>query len=521
MKNLRELFKKVKPIYIILGLFIVVIIVSALGSKKEGMASLSSYDKAALKQFIADRDDIFSKIVTFANAHKGWDNDNTFISTVKSYLDLYFTMLYQSNVKSYDTNKDGMIIVDSNDNFIRDNSNPNNTLQLGEKLFLYNPLGNQDGDQVSKTQVTLQAKNIENKINLLKNDNDKALISNLIGDILDKTSKINKISVRSSPVVSFKYYKVPYPIKIGTTHPSSDYNYKPTNKSPFVMGTSPPTIEWAASNNNAAGTSPWSASVCGDNSTSASSASIDCINSLWQQNGCTPNMVKTSNPNFLMDSKTNQLYDITNQTLGVMKKMMNETAKNPTYCYGSVSPKADSKTSVNGGSADYWKNLYLSAVSVPSDDDDDDDDRRDKKKHTKYKSVDSSNKKNPSYDSMFIPSGAPLAGDGKSTDSSGNNTGSGSPSGSNTSSGGGVGAASTQDMYLLSNQASSNCPVGGCGTGASAANNCKPSPVPPCPPCDRCPEPAFDCKKVPSYGSAANNQYLPRPVLADFSQFGM
>ena len=45
-------------------------------------------------------------------------------------------------------------------------------------------------------------------------------------------------------------------------------------------------------------------------------------------------------------------------------------------------------------------------------------------------------------------------------------------------------------------------------------------PCQPCPPCDRCPEPAFDCKKVPNYRSS-NQDYLPRPVLNDFSQFGM
>lgn len=43
---------------------------------------------------------------------------------------------------------------------------------------------------------------------------------------------------------------------------------------------------------------------------------------------------------------------------------------------------------------------------------------------------------------------------------------------------------------------------------------------PPCPPCARCPEPAFDCKKVPNY-NAFNPNYLPIPVLNDFSQFGM
>jgi hypothetical protein len=43
-------------------------------------------------------------------------------------------------------------------------------------------------------------------------------------------------------------------------------------------------------------------------------------------------------------------------------------------------------------------------------------------------------------------------------------------------------------------------------------------PCPPCPPCGRCPEPAFECKKVPSYKSGHDS--IPIPVLADFSTFG-
>jgi len=50
---------------------------------------------------------------------------------------------------------------------------------------------------------------------------------------------------------------------------------------------------------------------------------------------------------------------------------------------------------------------------------------------------------------------------------------------------------------------------------------CKPKPqCPPCPACARCPEPKFECKKVPIY-SNKNREKLPRPVMADFSQFGM
>lgn len=70
-------------------------------------------------------------------------------------------------------------------------------------------------------------------------------------------------------------------------------------------------------------------------------------------------------------------------------------------------------------------------------------------------------------------------------------------------------------------------------------------PCPPCPPCARCPEPSFECKKVPNYSSSSanngrsfggnsidggmnpdfdgynNSSFLPKPVLTDFSQFGM
>ena len=43
---------------------------------------------------------------------------------------------------------------------------------------------------------------------------------------------------------------------------------------------------------------------------------------------------------------------------------------------------------------------------------------------------------------------------------------------------------------------------------------------PACPPCGRCPQPAFECKKVPNYSSAASAEFLPRPVLSNFSKFG-
>jgi hypothetical protein len=51
--------------------------------------------------------------------------------------------------------------------------------------------------------------------------------------------------------------------------------------------------------------------------------------------------------------------------------------------------------------------------------------------------------------------------------------------------------------------------------GSSDSSKC-----PPCPACARCPEPSFECKKVPNY-NAINNDYLPQPVLNSFSNFGM
>ena len=73
-----------------------------------------------------------------------------------------------------------------------------------------------------------------------------------------------------------------------------------------------------------------------------------------------------------------------------------------------------------------------------------------------------------------------------------------------------------EDLYILKSEiVPPVCPA--CPT----VNSCpKQETCPPCPPCGRCPEAPFDCKKVPNYG-AMNSSYLPRPVLNDFSQFGM
>lgn len=81
----------------------------------------------------------------------------------------------------------------------------------------------------------------------------------------------------------------------------------------------------------------------------------------------------------------------------------------------------------------------------------------------------------------------------------------------------------SQDLYMLKTQSLPTNPPGASNPSPSQASGgcCKPTPVPPCPPCERCPEPAFDCKRVPNYNSSSVSKYLPQPVLADFSQFGL
>lgn len=79
-----------------------------------------------------------------------------------------------------------------------------------------------------------------------------------------------------------------------------------------------------------------------------------------------------------------------------------------------------------------------------------------------------------------------------------------------------------EDLYILKSEiVPPVCPA--CPNLVSCQNNNSSTPPPPCPPCGRCAEPAFECKKVPNYNSGSNqlNDFLPHPVLNNFSQFGM
>lgn len=73
-----------------------------------------------------------------------------------------------------------------------------------------------------------------------------------------------------------------------------------------------------------------------------------------------------------------------------------------------------------------------------------------------------------------------------------------------------------EDLYILKSEVVPPvCPACPTSTACPRKEKC-----PPCPACARCPEPSFECKKVPNY-NAINNEYLPTPVLSDFSSFGM
>ena len=72
-----------------------------------------------------------------------------------------------------------------------------------------------------------------------------------------------------------------------------------------------------------------------------------------------------------------------------------------------------------------------------------------------------------------------------------------------------------EDLYILKSQiVPPVCPM--CPVAATVRQE----PCPSCPPCGRCPEPSFECKKVPNY-NAINSQFLPQGILSDFSSFGM
>lgn len=92
-----------------------------------------------------------------------------------------------------------------------------------------------------------------------------------------------------------------------------------------------------------------------------------------------------------------------------------------------------------------------------------------------------------------------------------------------------------EDLYILKSEiVPPVCPA----CPPQIINSGDKNPPPPCPPCARCPEPKFDCKKVPNYGSgnlganyyggggqfgsmpSVSGNFLPQPALNDYTTFG-
>ncbi len=72
-----------------------------------------------------------------------------------------------------------------------------------------------------------------------------------------------------------------------------------------------------------------------------------------------------------------------------------------------------------------------------------------------------------------------------------------------------------EDLYILKSQALTPiCPACPAPPKVDCNDKCGKSKCPPCPPCARCPEPQFDCVKVPNYNTTSMNQNLPIPWMA-------
>ena len=77
----------------------------------------------------------------------------------------------------------------------------------------------------------------------------------------------------------------------------------------------------------------------------------------------------------------------------------------------------------------------------------------------------------------------------------------------------------SMDMYILKSEVVPPvCPK--CPDVSVKDSECsKSKKCPPCKPCGRCPEPAFECKKVPNYNVSTVSNVLPVPMLNSFANF--
>ena len=537
--KLASIFKKIKPIYIILGLFIVVLIVSGLGSKtKEGFGDSGTFTE--LKNYRTQREGVLKDINNFVKAQGSrWGNGATFQTNLTKYIASYTSLKLKSFFKVKDANNDGIIVVRKNDNsFVRDNSttdNSGNTLGSDNKMFYYDLNAqdkNQDGvivsykntdqgnfhkdntdnsgnlvtsqslayspfileylkdaDKVTSNLVDANKKLLTDQINLLTSTSDKTNINNSLASLLLITDKIVKLMAEGNYDTS-----------------NYEFEYDPFNFEPYHKDYD---SEWYKEY-----ISKRYDDIYGDRYGDIYSDRDDDRYGYRYRDRDN----HRSRHRYDEDDDADTSWDTENDTNGYDHRRRRQET--------SIDDNASSGTN-------YWKNLYLNSLNSMSSE-----------QTPTYGSLLNGNRPSMTTTSNYDVSMGPrtysseLLGTGASSSSrasagaTGSTTGSSSTNSSSTTSATGSNKSSepvqqtkaTSESYLLNNQnalssTASSCPVAG-GTAGSSPNNCRPAPVPPCPPCERCPEPSFDCKRVPRYNNDSA-KYLPKPVLASFSQFGM
>jgi len=592
-----KFLKKIKPIYIILVLFAIVLIVSALGSKtKEGM---TSGDYTTLRNYRIQRDDILSDINNFIISQGNsspWGSTENFKTNFQNYVKIITSYSVKQFFKNKDANADGAVVVRKSDGtFIRDNSG--NNLATDEKLFYYDLVAqdqnsdstivafkntdqgnfykdNKDSsgnlitsqslsntpyilqsidrnDTVTQTKVDQAKSLLDNQINLL-NSADKNTINTSISSLIDVIDKITALtnstggggtnadlyaynSNYTDTTIEDKFKTATNDIKNfikaqGSAWGSGDTFLKNLSSYLQIKSFEKLGVDVAYQDEYLKELNDTKALV--DNQIALLTNAVDkttinnYIAKIITLNGELQDFYRseyadTNNrsryqqdqQDQIMQDQYNRRYLDADSEWGSDNKY-----NNPVYSHH----RRREHTRINDNSStNYWKNLYLNTLNSMSGE-----------QTPVYGSL--LNGSNGPYDARDASSGTGTGNGITDTSNydisippvqSSTNSRSGSSSGTSAAGKGTAGTAETKtgDAYLLNNSQNSqptNCPVGGCVTANSAPNNCRPAPVPPCPPCERCPEPKFDCKRVPKYNSS-NSQYLPKPVLSDFSQFAM
>jgi len=493
---------KIQPkiLHIILGLLAVILLGLGLGTLKEGMTSSA---RTQMVEHTAKRTGARNDIIKFVDRMKisqpTWDSSNNFFDNVDTYFRAYSGFNVQNYLKSKDVNADGLVVVDNSNKYIRDNSGT--TVSTGEKQYYIDVKTqdiNNDGKIVAfrdtdrgnfyrdnsgaevfpssspyilqvlpsspelKTQAMVNDAllPVTTQINKLTSADDKKTINDLITIYIDMTNKI--INLENDSVT---YKKLT--------------SYDPNDVSTFDLLDADP-----LAGSSSSGSRSRYDRYDGFGSPSAISAAVAEALAAVQR---------------ARDTGTSAEIAAAVQRARETGAAAVAAAQRAGDTVAAASIAAEVQKARDAGAA------AIAAVQR-------------------------------------------AGGTGAAAQGFGLLTGIGSLTGTGAGTGTGMGAqgtgtgaqgvnnvpAGSEDLYMLKTQViPPGCPVGGCGTAMSSSSNMSPAvvsessncnrqtPIPPCPPCERCPEPSFDCKRVPNYNSAAVSQYLPRPVLADFSQFGM